>query len=393
MTFAGAVLVWATVCATSPTQVMAELELRGLTDAVLSNDDDIRYLNSLRSGDTVSDPFRTRLFAEGGPENTRAFVQIILNDASQARVRIFGAYLMHQPISTREFYVQLGKIPTPQGTWGPRTYANKNPLVGTPLAYHWQTSLPVSQMPESLQDLADHRGQGQRGLEYDSGDGIRGERGAGSLLLYDNCWNDGLSVLGIQNGIEYQFAATLGAPGNPVNGVDKNDELALHARLGYAPIPEISVRLSWGHGAYLNRSVEPYLPLGSSVNDYKQQIWVLSTELSRGHFILHAEAFRNTFETPLASSALTSWSTYAELSWRFATRWNGAARFDTLRFGSIDTSTGRASWDEDINRWEAGIRFEPSRGLQLKAVVQWTDVGQGFVPNTLLPVLQTVVGF
>lgn len=371
----------------------AELEVRGLLDAVLAGDDDVRHLNALRTGDAYTDPVHTRLFLEGGGERTRAFVQLVLSDTAYESARIFGAYLLHKPFESRELYLSGGKIPNTVGTWGTRTYADQNPLVGVPLAYFWQTSLPVTQMPVDLDQLVAMRGQGPTGLRYEDAGSLRGASGPGVQILYDNCWNDGVSVLGIEHGIEYELAATLAPPGAPVVGNDNNDDIALQARLGYSPTPEVIVRLSWARGAYLARGVEPFLAEGESVNDFHQQVLALGLELSRGYFVLHAEGFRSHYETPLRDDGLTAWSGYGELSWRFRPGWNAAVRYDLMRFEEIEAGGRRGPWDQDVSRWEAGLRYDVNRELQVKAVVQATDTGDGFTDENLLPMLQAVVEF
>jgi hypothetical protein len=383
-----------TVLALAPAgSAHAQFETRGLIDVVVADDDQARHLNWPRTGDSATDPLHTRLFFEGGSERTRAFVQFLLRDTSAARIRLYGAYFLHQVFADRTLYVQAGKIPTPQGTWGPRTYSDQNPLIGVPLMYMWQSTLYTTQMPVDLDDLVSRKGTGQFGSTYEDEGGVRGTDGPRMLVLYDNCWHDGAAVLGIERGIEYQIAVTTGAPGSPITGIDDNDELALHARLGWAPVPEIVLRASWGRGAYLSRAVRDYLPSGRTVNDYHQQLWMGSMELSRGHWIFHGEAVYNQLETPLTEDGLDSWSAYADLTWKFAVGWSAALRFDTLRYGEVPTSGGRTAWDQDVDRWEIGVGYDVTRDFLLKAVVQSTDVGDGFGIDTTIPAVQAVVRF
>ncbi len=372
----------------------AQFETSGLLDVVIADDGNARYLNWPRTGDSATDPLHTRIFFEGGSERTRAFVQLLLRDTSAARIRLYGAYFLHQVFEEHAFYVQGGKIPTPQGTWGPRTYADQNPLIGVPLMYVWQSTVSTTQMPQDLDALVAAKGSGPFGtLFFDESDQVRGAAGPNMLILYDNCWNDGVAALGIARGIEYQFAVTTGSAGAPINGVDDNDDIALHARLGWAPVPEVVLRLSWSRGAYLNRVVQPFLPAGSSVNDYHQQLWMASVELSRGRWVLNGEGVVNHLDTPLTSEGLSSWSAYADLAWKFAVGWTAAVRYDTLRYGEVEASEGETPWDQDVSRWEAGVSYDVTRDFVLKAVVQTTDVGNGFEGETTIPALQAVVRF
>lgn len=357
----------------------ADVNVRALGDFVVAGDEDLADLNRLRTGDSYVDLVHGRLFFDAGTDRTAFFAQIVLSDAANDAVRIYGAYLQHQLFEQRQHFVQLGKIPTPQGTWGPRTYADKNPLVAVPFAYFWQTSLPVSGVPADLDELV---GRADGTTTY------------GALMLYDNCWNEGLSFLGAHGPFSYNLAATRGAPGNPVTGGPENDDIALHARLSYAPIADVQLSFSWGRGAYLNRSAQEDLAPGQSINEYRQNLYMGSLKLARGYFEFNGEFLWNEFETPLRAEGLAAWSAYGDLEWNFAVGWYAAARYDTMRFEEVETQTlGRQTWDTDIQRIEGGIGYNVNRNFILKGVVQLNDVGDGFKGETTLPMVQAVVSF
>jgi hypothetical protein len=356
----------------------ADVNLRLLADLVLSGDEDLHDLNRMRTGDSYADFMHARVFLDAGSDRTAFFLQLVMSDVAEQPVRIFGAYLQHQILESREIYVQAGKIPTPQGTWGPRTYADRNPLVGVPFAYFWQSGLPVISVPPTLDDLVA------------SSDGATTY---GALMLYDNCWHEGVSLLGAHGPLSWTLAASRGAPGNPVAGESKNDDIAVHARVGFSPIPEIQAAFSWGQGAYLNRDAAADLAPGQSVNDYDQNIIVGSLKLARGYFEFNGEYFWNHYETPLRADGLHSWSIYGDLEWNFAAGWHAAVRYDTMRFEVVDTIDGPQSWDTDLQRLEGGIAYHVNRDFLLKAVLQANDVGEGFSGDTLLPMLQAVVAF
>lgn len=356
----------------------SEVNLRMLGDFVLAGDEDLTAQNKMRTRDSYIDFVHGRLFFDAGTGRTSFFVQLVLSDVASTPVRIHGAYLQHQLFEGRQHYLQAGKIPVPEGTWAPRTYADRNPLVGLPFAYYWQSGLPVSSVPASLDDLvarADDR------TSY------------GAMMLYDNCWNEGVNLLGASGAFSYALAATRGAPGNPVFGGPENQEIAVHAKLGYSPVPEIQTAISWGRGAYLTDSASADLAPGQSVNDYLQNIFVGSLTLARGYLEFHGEFFWNHFETPLRDDGLHSWSVYGDLEWKFAAGWYAAARYDTMRFEDVEATGGAQSWDTDLQRVEAGVGYHFSRDLLLKGIVQANDVGGGFTGETLLPMVQAVLRF
>ena len=49
--------------------------------------------------------------------------------------RADGAYALWTPWKSRDLHLQAGNIPWPVGTWAPRKYSDKNPLIGEPLIY------------------------------------------------------------------------------------------------------------------------------------------------------------------------------------------------------------------------------------------------------------------
>lgn len=374
----------------------ADFAVRGLLDAVIAGKGDTgREINFVRTGVSAFDPLHTRLFFEGGDERTRAFVQVLLRDTSSHPVRVFGAYVVHQPFASEPLFAQIGKIPTPEGSWGPRTYADKNPLIGAPLAYTWQTTLASASVPVDIDDLVSRKGQGTVVPPYaDGGGAVRGRGGPQALLLYDNCWNDGVAILGTRSDFEYQVAVTTGTAGVPVNGVDTNDGVTVHARLGWSPLPEMIVRGSWSRGAYLHRATEPYLPAGDTANDYAQELWMLSVELSRGYFVFHGEFVAGHFDTPVRADGLGVDSGYAELQYKFAVGWTAAVRYDTIRFEEVETTAGTTAWDQDVDRVEAGVAYDVSRDLTVKAVVQVnTFAAEGAFDDETLTALQTVFRF
>lgn len=370
-----------------------DLRVRGLMDVVAQGEDELRWLNQNNTSDTNFDPVRTRIFLEGGNEVTQVHVQFLISDTSRNSFRTFGAYLLHRPFEDRDIYLEAGRIPIHDGTWADRTYSDQNPLVGIPLSQYWKSTLPYRQMPVDLDQLVAQKGRGQFGVNYEDQDGARGTPWSTAPILYDNCWNNGAYALGTMGPSEFALGVTQGAPGAPVFGVDTNDNLTLHAKLGWQPREEIKLRGSWARGAYLFREVEPFLPEGRSVNDYQQQLWIASVELSRGYLVFHGEAIHNHFETPLRADGLSQFSWYGDVTWKFRPGWYAAMRYDTLTFGDVEASGGTTSWDQDVRRVETGLGYRPHRSLLLKAVVQWNDTGEGFRGDTAIPALQASIRF
>jgi hypothetical protein len=244
------------------------------------------------------DVLRSRLFLEGGTERTRAYVQALFTDAGFAPFLLYGAYVQHRIFEDRELYLEAGKIPVHMGTWAPRTYSNRNPLVGIPLAYYYRSTLPFKMMPLDLDDLLSRRGHGQQGTRYTNPDGSpRGASWGMTPLLYDNCWDYGAYFLGSSHRFDGALGVTFGPPGAPAMGPETNGSVALNAKVGWAPTPGLALHVSFARGAYLTYEVAPYLPAGRTVEDYAQTLWVGSVDWGYGHAAIVGEVFASHFET------------------------------------------------------------------------------------------------
>jgi len=371
----------------------AQVEIRGLMDVVLQGDDDMRLYNRVNTGDSYIDPIWTKLMISSKRGQSEVHLQFLLSASSFKDYRIFGAYLLHQIWEDRDFYVEAGRIPIHDGSWASRSYSDRNPLVGIPLAYYWHSNLTYRMMPNDLDDLLAHRGQGQAGISYSDGNGLRGTRYASAPILYQNCWNHGLYLLGRQGRFDGSLGVTMGAPSSPVTGTDSNDEISLHARAGFAPIEGASVHLGYAQGAYLWNDVADYMPAGKTVNDYMQRLWIVSGEAGWDRYLFHGELVFNSYETPLREDGLSNVGYYLDGQIKL---WPGtylAARWDEIRFEEVEGTAGTMTWDQNVKRIEAGFGYGVSRDLKLKFVVQSFDLGDGFKRETSVPMIQSSLRF
>ncbi len=372
------------------------VQVRGLLDVAVAGREDLRWLNTFNFDDTGFDFLRSRLFFRAESERTQAHVQL-LSDDSRTPVRIYGAYLLHKPLEAHELYLEGGRIPTHDGTWARRAYSDRNPLVGVPLAYYWKMDLPYRMLPSSLDAMLAQRGRGQRGVYYtDTQGNPRGVAWSSSSRGFSHaCFEQRLRIAsGTEHNVEYALGVTVGPPTAPVYSADNNDDLSLHAKLGYQFTPGLKASVAYARGAYLARDVQSYLPAGASVNDYDQRLWIGSAEVSVGHVEVNGEVFFNEYDTPLRADALSSLSYYVDAKWDFRAGWYVALRFDTLMFGDVQTAGGQTtSWDQNTERVEGGIGFHASRNLLVKGVVQATNVGEGYTREYVAPVLQASFSF
>jgi hypothetical protein len=143
-----------------------EVRAHGLLDMALSSGAEARALDGLTQGDSNFDPYRVRLFVDASVSPTLdLYLQSIVHEGFAA-LRADGAYAQWTPWPERDLHLQAGKIPWPIGAWAPRTYSDRNPLVGMPLMYQYHTSLAWNVPATSVDQLVASAGSGQYGVVY-----------------------------------------------------------------------------------------------------------------------------------------------------------------------------------------------------------------------------------
>jgi hypothetical protein len=396
--FVRSIAVFATIAAalTTPRAARADertVEVRGLVDIVAQGQDDDLYLNRTNMRDSNFDPLRARVFIDAARGDTQLFLQVLFSGEAFDGTRLYGAYVMHRPWEARDVWVEAGLIPVHDGIWASHTYSNKNPLIAIPLAYYWKTSLPNHQMPVDMDQLLEMRGRGQFGTVYADTNGVRGVRWSNNTVLYDNCWNYGLYSLGTLGNFEFAAGVTYGTTGAPVQSLDVNENLGLHAKLGYAITPGLGAWVSVARGAYLSRDTSPYLPAGKTVNDYFQDLVAVSADWRWQSLSMLGEFFYNRFDTPLRADGLSNTSFYAQGVYTLTAGWDLAARYDEMRFAEVTGSAGAMTWDQNVQRVEGGVVYHASRNLILKGVLQSTAEDGEWRSDALIPALQASMSF
>jgi len=344
----------------------ADFKWRGLLDLVAAEQSPAFETNTLTRGDDPFDPYRLRLFADAQVDEHIQFLgQLVLDDASE--VYVDGAYVIVTPWLDRDLRLLAGKIPWAIGTWAPRTYSNKNPLVGTPLIYQHHSSLLWYEIPPNADALLAAAGTGQSGVNY-----FGYSEGPGMPVIDDSYWDVGLTLAGSQRPFEYALGVVAGAPGWGSTSKDDNSGKSVLGRIGIAPIPELRVGVSGSYGPYLHHKLNPLLPAGHDVNDYAQKLVMADLEVLLGHVELRAEGVHNVWETPTVGD-LDVDGGYAELKLATSSGAYLAGRWDVERFGEIEDSSGLSHpWDWNVTRLEVGVGYRVTRDVAAKLVYQRT---------------------
>ena len=342
----------------------AEVALHGLLTVVAAERSDAYTYNIFTRGDAPMDAYTLRLSPTAHVnDQLEVFGQLVLNDASG--VYVDGAYLQVTPWASRDLHLLAGKVPWPIGTWAPRTYADRNPLIGTPLMYQYHSTLLWYDIPPDADALLATAGSGQTGANYQGY-----AAGRGMPVVDDSYWDVGATLVGSARPLEYALGICAGTPGWGSTSRDENAGKTVLGRLGLAPLPGVRVGVSGAYGPYLDASVAPQLPPDRGIEDYHQQLGMADLELLAGHAELRAEAAHNLWQTPTVGD-LTVTTGYAELKYAFSFGGYVAGRWDVERFGKIQDSTGASRpWDSDVTRIEAGAGFRFDRNTVAKLIYQ-----------------------
>jgi hypothetical protein len=342
-----------------------EASVGGLLDFALAPANTAVELNKLNMGGTAFDPYRLRLFVDGSASDVVSVnAQLLFSDVGS--VNIYGAYATISPWAGRDLHFQAGKIPWPIGTYGPRTYSNENPVMGTPLLYQYHTTLRADQPAASADDLLAQAGQGQFGVQYESyGSAMRG-----LPIVYDACWDAGFTFVGSTRPFEFSAGVTNGTPSKPRSGLDDNDGKSLMGRAGLTPHPGVRLGFSGSYGPYVSDDAEDSLPPGAVADDYHQILGMADLEWLFSRVELRAEGVISTWETPYVGD-LTVSGYYVEGKWAFPIGLYAAARWDQLFYSDVTDSAGfTRPWDDDVDRFEGGVGFRIERRVLAKAIYQ-----------------------
>jgi hypothetical protein len=351
----------------SGTASASEMKIHGLLDLVVAPRGKAYDYNVLTRGDSPFDAYSARIFADASvSDRLSVFTQVALRDAATPYVD--GLYMIFTPMAAHDLHVQAGKVPWAIGTFAPRTYSDKNPLIGTPLMYQYHTSLVWYETPDNADQLISSAGLGQYGVNYEGY-----AMSKGMATIDDSFWDVGFTIAGSERPLEYAIGMIAGTPGWASTSQDENSGKTVLGRLGLAPAPWIRFGASGAYGPYMHESLNPKLPTGRNADDYHQTLAMADFELQAGHLEVHAEGAHNIWQTPFVGDLKTDGG-YVELKYSLPFGTFIAGRADALRFGEVTDSLGvKRTWDANVTRGEAGLGYRFDRHVQGKVVYQHTE--------------------
>jgi hypothetical protein len=344
--------------------------------ATIGEEDETAFFNYTDYEHNTLRMFRVGLSAEWRALERVNLVAEIRSEDLDA-VRPYAAYVRVRPWRSVAFDVQAGRIPPTFGSFGRRTYAFDNPLIGYPLAHQYLTSLRPDAIPNTVDDLLFMRGRGWQ-VTYPAGSP---EPAPGLPILSAFRWDTGVQAHWRGKRLDATGAITNGTLSDPQVG-DNNSGKQFSGRIAARPVAGLVIGGSASHGEWLDRSVTALVP--QSPGTFVQRALGADFEYSRDYWIVRTEVVWSRWTLPFAATgtyddvdALAMW---IEGRYRITPRIFLAARADTLGFSKIADSSGRlVDWDAEVARFEVDAGYYVQRNLMLRLAVQHNDRDGGRV--------------
>ncbi len=301
------------------------------------------------------------------------------------RVRLDEYALRFTPDNDTRFNIQIGKFATVVGNWVSRHGSWDNPFITAPLVYENLTG---------IWDFAPAR-SGDMVLFWA---GLKPKPSIGGQYLdrYKNVpviWGpnyaSGASVFGEIGKVEYAFELkNTSLSSRPEEwSVSKTQwqHPTWSGRLGYQPNEMWNLGLSASTGTYLLRSAGPSIPMGRSLDAYRESVIAQDIRFAWHHWQLWAEAYEARFAIPGLANVDT-YAYYIEAKYKFTPQFSGALRWNQQCFGKVRDGLGNSTrWGRNTSRIDIGpeYRFTPFTQLKVQYSLQHEDADQRTIGQML----------
>lgn len=315
-----------------------------------------------------------------------------LRSQNLAHVTPFALYVRIRPFPSRRLDVQIGRIPPTFGSQTRHVYGRDNPLIGSPLAYQYLTSLRADAVPWSPDELLQMRGRGWL-TSFSVGNTVP-DRGVPLVSAFT--WDTGVQVSTGWKILSIAGAVTNGTASNP-RVSDDNTGKQLAGRVSVEPATGLVVGASFAHGAFLGRRVRSLLPEGDA-HTFAQQVQGVDVEYSRDHWLVRGDTVLSQWEVPFASAPgtpveLRALAVSAEGRYTFLPGMYGAARLEHLTFNRVAGSAGPMTWDAPVTRLEVGGGYYLRRNVIARMSLQFNERDGGRVTSSRLLAAQLLYWF
>lgn len=281
-----------------------------------------------------------------------------------------------RPFPGRRLDIQVGRIPPAFGNASRRAYGKDNPLIGTPLAYQYLTSLRPDSIPADVAELLAMRGRGW--LSNFSVGETAPDRGV--PLVSSFTYDTGVQLTAGVGMLEVTGAVTTGTLSNP-RVSDDNAGKQLGGRIQVTPLPGVVLGTSFARGPFLSRRAVAASGVGGG-DRFTQTAQGVDVEYSRGHWIVRADAVFSAWRIPLTAEGriVTLRASAVSVEGRYTIRPGlyAAARAEHLGFNDLATPGGLAAWEAPVSRLEVGGGYYLQRNVigRLAFQVNQRDAGR-----------------
>ena len=292
-------------------------------------------------------------------------------------VRPYALYLRIRPWTTRDFDIQVGRVPPTFGAFARRTYANDNPLIGYPLAYQYLTSLRPDAVPASADELLSKRSKGWL-VRYSLGEPAADH---GVPLVSAFRWDTGVQAHTTVGMLSATAAVTTGTVSNPLFA-DDNQGRQVAGRVELRPAPGLILGTSLARGPFVSQSAARAAAGDGHDAEFTQTAWGGDAEYSRDHYLLRFETIVSRWQMPSApappeqialQTPLGAVSASVEGRYTLRPGLYVAARYDHLGFGDETSARETVPWDAPVTRIEIGAGYSIQRNLLLKGAFQYDN--------------------
>jgi hypothetical protein len=334
---------------------------------------------------------RVRAGVTGGVTANDHFAVLGELRVEHATPQLFALYARIRPWASRSFDVQVGRLPPTFGAFARRVYGADNPLIGTPIAYQYLTSLRPDSLPANADELLRMRGRGWRSVFSVGAHTF----GPGVPVVEAFRWDTGVQVHAETPVLEATASVTTGTLANPLVR-DDNGAPQFAGRLAVHPAIGLTIGSSFARGRFITTDAAG--AAGTTPSGYVQGAWGLDAEYSRDHYQLRGELILNRWTlpevgAPYIDESLGARTAFVEGRYTILPGLYAAARADYLGFSTIAGSTTVRTWDAPVTRFEVGGGYYLQRNLILKASFQRNERDTFFIPSARLGAIEVVFWF
>lgn len=309
-----------------------------------------------------------------------------------SHVTPFALYARIRPFPSRRLDIQIGRIPPTFGSQTRLVYGRDNPLIGSPLAYQYLTSLRTDAVPWSADELLAMRGRGW--LTNFSVGNLAAERGVPLVSAFT--WDTGVQASTGWKIVSLTGAVTNGTASNPRLG-DDNGGKQVAVRVAVEPALGLIVGASFARGDFLSRSVRSALGPAAD-RTYAQRVSGVDAEYSRDHWLMRADVVLSEWDVPFGANPaspaeLRALAASVEGRYTFLPGVYGAARVEHLAFNRIAGSRGRLAWEAPVTRVEVGGGYYLRRNIIARVSLQANERDAGRVTSSKLLAAQLLYWF